>query len=256
LESDVTDYAKQRLEFLKYQFSNFKIEWINVEPEKIFAGLSVDTANGTKHSWNGYYDIWTRFLIPEIKSDINKALYLDYDIIAMSDIKELWEQDLENFELGGVADFCNLNRKDIDCSEKHIYFGSGILLMDTQKMRETNFFERILKVVKEYNPKLIYPDQDALNIYYANGNYKLLEYRFGYLQNSKKRIKQGVSLKGVEDYYTKTDKIVIKHFNGQKPWNIIEAENSNEWWYYAKISPFFMDIVENFMKKGCNFRMF
>ncbi|MDR2526602.1 MAG: glycosyltransferase family 8 protein, partial [Rickettsiales bacterium] len=237
LESDVTDSCKSKLETIKNRYGNFSIEWLKVKPQEIFKDLSVESAIGNKgFSWFSYYDIYTRFLIPDLKPSIDKALYLDYDIVVLGDIKELFEQNLGEFAIGGVSTIdSRVELLDtLAIPRTHSYFGSGVLLMDCEKLRNDNFLDKMLKIGVKYKDKLIYPDQDMLNIYFATNNYKIMDYKFCVLNG------------------TFSEETIIQHFNGAKPWNIRSYNKNNwsEWWYYAVKSPFYNSIYKKFIENS------
>lgn len=84
-----------------------------------------------------------------------KIIYLDTDIMLNGDIKELFDIDISNYELGVVKD--RYGRFFI----KPSYFNSGVLLMNMKKIKEYNLFERVKEMV--LNKKMGFPDQSALN---------------------------------------------------------------------------------------------
>ena len=89
----------------------------------------------------------------------DKIIYLDTDTIINNDLSELYNVDVENFELACVKDIYNWTSpsrwgiKD--------YFNSGVLLLNMKKIRETGMFERARKLC--HDKKMLYPDQDVLN---------------------------------------------------------------------------------------------
>lgn len=71
------------------------------------------------------------------------------------DIKELFDIDISEYELGVVLD----RYGHIFIRPK--YFNAGMLLMNMQKIKETNLFERVKEMC--LNKKMGFPDQTALN---------------------------------------------------------------------------------------------
>src|SRR5574344_2544565 len=87
LDGGITEDNKVRIEKLKEKFKNFSIEYLKIDIEKIFDGFKIPN----------YINVSTymRLLIPELNKNINKALYIDTDAIALGDISEIYNTDLE-----------------------------------------------------------------------------------------------------------------------------------------------------------------
>ena len=85
--------------------------------------------------------IFYRLLIPEMFPQYDKAVYLDCDTIALTDIAQFYLTDIGENYIGAVADqavaavpqFCayTKNALGIDGSR---YFNSGVILMNLQKL--------------------------------------------------------------------------------------------------------------------------
>ena len=113
------------------------------------------TLKGGKND-RGFYTPYAqaRLLVSELGLP-DKLLYLDADTMLCKDIRELWNTDVEGYELAAVKDV-----------EGHIfikpsYFNSGVLLMNMKVIRETGLFERVRKRIR--TRRMIMPDQSALN---------------------------------------------------------------------------------------------
>lgn len=84
-----------------------------------------------------------------------KVIYLDSDIMFNGNIKELFDVDMTNFELGVVKDRYGkffINPK---------YFNSGVLLMNMKNIEESNLLEKVRNFC--FTKKMTFPDQSALN---------------------------------------------------------------------------------------------
>ena len=116
--------------------------------------------------------IYYRFFIPLILPNYKKVLYLDADVCVLRDIVELYETDLEGCVMGVVHDVpCehlethDLKIGGLDCRKT---FNSGVLLIDMEGFERERIREKcmalLLEDYKEIRRKLIYPDNDALNL--------------------------------------------------------------------------------------------
>lgn len=124
-----------------------------------------------------YADImmYARFLLPSMLPDLDKVIYLDCDLVVNSDLKDLW-----NFDVNGVAvamapdhlykDAKTLERLKMTNGE---YLNSGVIVMNLEYWRKHNVQNRVLSFIEDNGKDLIYFDQDALNVTLQNERRKL-----------------------------------------------------------------------------------
>lgn len=144
-----------------------------------------------------------RLLIPylAVMKDVDKMIYLDCDIMFYRDVKEFYDVDMENFELGVVRDYLGRFWMSRD------YFNSGVMLINLRECRKTKLFDRAIEMVKSH--KMTFPDQSALNI--LAKRLKYLPYKF----NEQRSIKEDT---------------VLKHFNGGiKYFPFFHVYNIKQW---------------------------
>ncbi|MBE8951727.1 MAG: hypothetical protein SR1Q7_01115 [Quinella sp. 1Q7] len=109
-----------------------------------------------------------RFFIPHVLSqEIEKAIYLDSDIIVNLDINELWQYELGDNVLAVVPNCLNGSSGKTVLSDDGFvkpenYFNSGVLMMNLNVLRneEENLLNGI-KFIGDYYDSM--PDQDVLN---------------------------------------------------------------------------------------------
>ena len=114
--------------------------------------------------------IYYRLLIPELFPGYSKVLYMDCDTIALSDVAELYNIDVQDNYLGAVADqvvgivseFGNYTKNALGI-DGNKYFNSGVIVLNLEKLREINFYCQFEKVLRSYH-FVIAPDQDVLNL--------------------------------------------------------------------------------------------
>ena len=117
--------------------------------EKLLGGSKNETSKYTPYSF-------LRLLLPEL--DLHgKLIYLDSDIMCCSDLSELWNVDVSDYEFAAVRDhmgqfFFGRN-----------YVNSGVLLLNLEEIRRTGLFARGRETVRK--KKLYFPDQTVLNKY-------------------------------------------------------------------------------------------
>lgn len=164
--------------------------------------------------------IYYRFFIAqEVPKSVNYILYIDCDIIVKDSLKELYETDLNNKIIAAVYDkrpfeIETINRLCLPIENG--YFNSGVLLIDVQQWNLNNITSRLCKLILDYSERLVFPDQDALNILFT-GNWKKLHLRYN--------LQQGFVYEHTKLFWQDFDELheaqsnpAIIHFSGLKPW--------------------------------------
>lgn len=158
-----------------------------------------------------YYRVLAQFLLPKT---VDRVLWLDADIVLCGNIIGFYHQDFDGKLLAACPD-ASFNDEEIikikdnlGLPKEHIYFNSGVLLLNIEALREKTDFDEIVQTAQSIAEYFTYPDQDLLNYLYS-GRIKYCDQNifncqpksFGNL--TKEQIK----------------KIMILHYAGlQKPW--------------------------------------
>ena len=129
-----------------------------------------------------YKIFFPQLLLPQ---GIEKAIYLDSDIIVNLDIAELWQVELGDKPFAAVSEydkhkdknfFCNIIRKQHATIVKNLedYFNGGLLLMNLLVLRnEEATIKAGMKFIGEQHPKYPYYDQEILNYCFSTRYLKL-----------------------------------------------------------------------------------
>lgn len=129
------------------------------------------------YKYQPYYSpaIMYRLAITEILPNLDKALYLDSDIIAVRDIGLIWDIDLgEKLLAGGDQTpffpfkWLEMNHIRFGIPLNEPYLSSGALLMNLRKMRIFKFSEKCIEILKN-NPWLP-GDMEVLNKVLSDGH--------------------------------------------------------------------------------------
>ena len=239
LDGGINDENKKIIESLKDKFKNFSIEFLNIDTKEHFKNFSLPK--------NLTLSTYSRLLIPKLKPELKKVIYIDSDTIVLNDIKDLYSEDLENYTIGAIW---NASRKTyntdtkipLELSDDYKYFNAGVLLIDVQKWIKQNVTQHLFEIQKKYENKIPHADETLLNKYFDN-NYKILDLKYNFLDWDFHRSKI-------------PEKIYIRHFVAEdlKPWKISPEKNCpfykhhNEYWQYAKNSGFFETMKNNVLK--------
>lgn len=105
-----------------------------------------------------------RLLADKIENIPDKLLYLDIDMMAASDISELYNTDITDYEYAAVKE------KYGSIFIRPDYINAGMLLLNMKKIKETGLLEKARELIK--NKKLLFADQSA--IYYSTTKKLLL----------------------------------------------------------------------------------
>lgn len=115
---------------------------------------------------------FNRLLLPRIV-EADRLIYLDSDLVVVSDITALWRVDLKGRALGAVPDaladpvaFAARWKLPVDAG--CAYFNSGVLLIDLKLVRETGSFDTALKLLAQSPDKAHFADQCGLNAAFWN----------------------------------------------------------------------------------------
>lgn len=237
LDGGISPATKEALHNLVHETSpESSLEFITVD-----ASLFSSFPDIAHFSRNTYY----RYLIPNIRQNVDKALYLDSDILVQGDIGELFDIPLNGYPLGAVPYRYELMAEDgpaiplkrwsqnlktkLGLPAKHIYFNAGILLLDCAAMRRENWEARLFSLTSEKADVLECPDQDVLNLMCAESGYCILPDTWNAVTDIDAQL--GVRLSTPPN---------ILHFTGgrrMRPWQAIGCLWDSEYWSYASCSP-------------------
>ncbi|MBQ4616069.1 MAG: hypothetical protein IJB29_05080 [Mailhella sp.] len=253
LDCGISEISKRLLLELNRKFSNFSIEFIPVD---------LSPFNGLK-GWpigSSFLDCYSRLLIPELKKNIDRAIYLDSDVIALNDIKTLWEENLEGYELGACPDlgynsfFWKNCVNNLHVHKDHVYANAGVLLLDCAKMRQNKSTAHFISIAKQFNEHIQVIIEDIFSIYYNGNNYKILPSRYN-IPDRSNEINSIVDA-GITDDYIRNEwkNVVFQHLSPGKAWKFLrngyngrDLKFYNIFWFYAAMTPFYAGMANKFL---------
>jgi lipopolysaccharide biosynthesis glycosyltransferase len=112
-----------------------------------------------------------RFLLPHLLPNVHRLLYLDADTLTLDSLAPLVDLPLNDAPLGAVRNVVEpamrgrLVELGLDPAR---YLNSGVLLMDLDVMRERRSSEALLACVRNEADRLLWVDQDALNLVFRD----------------------------------------------------------------------------------------
>lgn len=132
---------------------------------KLIDATEVFTRNLPKKNMGSYFTPCSMLRlyidkVPEL-SRLDKILYLDYDVVARSDIRELYETDLTGVEAAGVLDIYGKNFYHYRGLLNFDYMNSGVMLFNVPECLRTGMFVRAVELCA--GRWMMLADQAALN---------------------------------------------------------------------------------------------
>ena len=196
-----------------------------------------------------------RISLPSLLPNVDKCIYMDTDVINFKDLSEMYNIEFNNNTyFCGPLDFANMNIELLQLkifSEK--YMNSGIVLMNLKAMRNDGIENQIRNFVS--SNFLNHHEQTAINAICHN-NFQILPYKYAVfaLFNSTELLFKYNNGQNEKYRYNESDLIeafyhpVSLHYAGwTKPWHKeYQLTNTAYWWYYAKKSGFYQEILDNY----------
>ncbi len=188
---------------------------------------------GTHVSEATYYRL---FLQDYITDDIDFITYVDCDVFANKNPESLLQKHIENMKLNNKTISVCIESSMIDYGKNELglksnkYFNAGVMIIDFKKWKTNDLKDKFLKIMYEYQQKLLFWDQDILNIYF-DGDFEIMDdslnFKFDMERNNESSVSANVSL---------------IHYSGKfKPWSIKGAVNYH--------SEYFQSIYRNLYNK-------
>lgn len=224
---------------------NFSLRLVDVS--EYTRPFSFYTENREGFSEEAYY----RLLIPEVMAKYGKVLYLDGDMVALTDVAELYATDVDGYLLASSRDLCGLmsyynpledrrsyRDKVLRLAYPDDYFISGMLLFNIPLFRSEFTCDQLMRIAVSRD--WVQHDQDVLNVL-CEGKVKLVSAAWDVI---KPELYQPMPA----EYRRELDESVahpkIVHFGGcMKPWINLDAPFSDLFWTYAAQTPFIREVV-------------
>lgn len=229
LYTNITEENQKKIK--KYERENVNIEfvdlnyYINKVKDKLYT--------------RDYYSKTTyfRLFIPELYPQYDKALYLDSDIVILSDIANLYNIDMKDNLVAAAPDdviqtigvFQEYAEKVVGVADYRNYFNAGILVMNLDELRKFNFQEKFLYLLETVKFSVA-QDQDYLN--------RLCKGRIKLIPNTWDKMPIGGDTIPREE-------LNLIHYNLTfKPWHFEDILYKEYFWLYAEKTEYLDKILE------------
>lgn len=203
------------------------------------------------NKWHGHIDVWARMVFPDMFPNVDRAIYLDSDILIMGDIQKLYNMDMGGFVLAAAPEIYHKSARESNALKQRqeffkysgdkLYFCSGALILDCVQWREQRISNKIIDLAREYGARFKFPDQDALNMFFAD-NYMVIDNELCSTSRDILYLKH----EEPERFLRLQKNIIVRHFNVVKPFGkqiymYNEAiDHIENWWAYALQTPYYL----------------
>ncbi len=231
--------------------------------DKLLQAAGRDKFYETKHFPAAIY---LRFFAPSIFGRHGRILYLDSDMIILSDLAELYHTNLDGMVLGACHDVLSETayregydpkaaayRKNVlGLEPEDGYFNSGMLLFDLTRMRDLDIQSRLLKALEYINDSNL-PDQDILN-HVCKGKVQFLDPAWNVtawmIEPNPGTIYHYASATVKEACHSVRNDVKLIHFTETKPWNANYTGNLDcYYWYYSEKTPFHSVVLNGWKRE-------
>jgi lipopolysaccharide biosynthesis glycosyltransferase len=165
IHNDIPSVLQKKIErsLAATGFPEARIHWIPIEAEQQFVDLPLER----------YFTpmIYARLLIPFLlPPDLDKALYLDCDLVVVGDLAEVWDFDFDGKALLAVRDRIGTvgglgglkNHRELGIPPSAKFFNSGVLLINMRKWRSEKISQSVFDYLRRHSA-LGQLDQEGLN---------------------------------------------------------------------------------------------
>ena len=191
---------------------------IELAPRMVDQALFAHARSSERYPQEMYY----RMLAPHvIDADIDRALYLDPDILIINPLAPLFDIELGDcvFAAASHTDAVHpataLNNVRLNTNE--VYFNTGVILMDMRRAKALIDPDEIFAFAMEHERKLLFPDQDIFNALYGERTLPVPDQVWNY--DARKYPDNIIRTGGEATLDWVMDNTAILHFCGRdKPW--------------------------------------
>lgn len=202
-----------------------KIEYIDITDKvPLLDGQNIGMW-GRDVSYTHYFYLFAPDVLP---GNVNKAIYLDTDMIVNCDLKNVFENKLNAYLAAAAPSGCEAQPNT---------FNSGFLVLNLKKWRKDSLLNKLLSFGREL-PRCDLCDQNLLNNYFSHSDIYFYDKNYNVFPQCFPEL-------SVQD-------INIVHYASiefgmafTKPWKDLYKRFADLWWKYARQTPFYEHFIIN-----------
>jgi lipopolysaccharide biosynthesis glycosyltransferase len=208
------------MELIKNYFSTKKFSNYNFVSDVIFPTSILKISDGDHLTKSTYYRLFIELFIP---MDYDSVIYLDTDILIINSIDVLLTFCPVK-PIAAVSHYSVAESLRLFHTNSLEYFQAGVLVINYKEWLKYNVLVRSRHILQNENSRILFWDQDILNIIFAQ-NWEILDNSYN-VHN------------GILNELGMPENIVIIHFDGtNKPWKKFSNRYGKKLWqiYYKDL---------------------
>ncbi len=182
---------------------------------------------------------------------VEKLLVLDGDTLVLGSLMELWNMNMGDNILAGVADCVNVKafKKRFMLDDNDIYCNAGMFLVNLNSWRENEIEEKICRTIQEHNGNIFFFEQTLMN-YACKGRITKLEAQYNsytlfyaFTYNNLIRWRRPTNFYSINEVMQAAERPIIMHFTRNfymksRPWvDGCEHPFTQEYRKYKQMTP-------------------
>lgn len=249
-ERNISPRNKRLILSLCEDVDNVSIRFYNMNAQMADIKFFVAAAH---FAVEAYYRLLLPWLLPHYK----KIIAMDCDIIVKRDLSFLYAEDISKVAMGAVQDYtygAMLNgvfdadperkyaKKVLKMKNPYAYVNTGVLLLNLPYIRKLYSKDQVISFCQKQ--KFHFQEQDAMNVLFE-GNIKFLDLRWNCTVSMNPSTIRAMDNFCSEDVakHIKKNAFLIHYYTHPKPWFFPTSILAEEWWTYAKQTPFYEELI-------------
>ncbi len=245
LHEGISTGSQQRLTALVGRHGNGRLTFISVAGVLESAGIVFDNRSFCLgHDQSAFTKETLLRCLPTLVPEFNqydRILYSDVDICVVDDISDIFSTGLDGLYLAGcrVPGFLEEQTSHFPSELRERYVAGGIWLMNLRQLRQDGMGEKILGLMRNPPFRLIWNDQDVMNLACA-GKVAFLSYRYCSIPMWRSVLEK---VDYVDERYPDDElrdamfRPKIVHYASTKPWSGA-CEGEDLWFFWLRRTGF------------------
>lgn len=250
LSEDISEVNKKILNAIVDAYSNVHLSFYN--PFFLLSGVKLFVNNSVYSK-----DLYVRVIIPYILSNYDKVLMVDADTIIKKDLAVLYNTNVDNYMMAAVRDVVyggyingvvpgtlEYTKSVLRLDNPYDYCNTGVILLNLVRIRNNYSCEDVLHEIDVQRYRVY--EQDMLNSLFHN-QVLFLDPRWNLFTCTSDIIKKCVEMAPLNDYLAyqeaRENPFIIHYAAHPKPWWTNNADFGVVFWKFARLSPFYEELV-------------
>lgn len=250
LSEDISEVNKKILNAIVDAYSNVHLSFYN--PFFLLSGVKLFVNNSVYSK-----DLYVRVIIPYILSNYDKVLMVDADTIIKKDLAVLYNTNVDNYMMAAVRDVVyggyingvvpgtlEYTKSVLRLDNPYDYCNTGVILLNLVRIRNNYSCEDVLHEIDVQRYRVY--EQDMLNSLFHN-QVLFLDPRWNLFTYTSDIIKKCVEMAPLNDYLAyqeaRENPFIIHYAAHPKPWWTNNADFGVVFWKFARLSPFYEELV-------------